>query len=69
MFDNLLRRLTTAGWRRGRSGSRAWMIVGTVAAGLRLVRFVTRDKEEVVYRTRVKPGDHFEITARPAARR
>ena len=53
MFETLLRRLTTTGWRRGRSGSRAWLVVASVAGGLRLLRYVSRDREEVLYRTHV----------------
>jgi len=69
MYESLLRRLTSAGWRRGRAGSRAWMIVATVAGGLRVLRYVTREREEVVYRTRVVPGDRFELITRKPAKR
>ena len=53
MLESLLRRLTTTGWRRGQSGSRTWLVVAAVAGGLRLLRYVTRDREEILYRTRV----------------
>jgi len=69
MFESLLRRLTTTGWRRGRSGSRAWLIVASVAGGLRLLRYVTRDKEEILYRTRVVAGDQFQITTKAPSKR
>jgi hypothetical protein len=69
MFESLLRRLTTTGWRRGRSGSRAWLVVATLAGGLRLLRYVARDREEILYRTRVVAGDQFEIITRPAPKR
>jgi hypothetical protein len=69
MFDALLRRLTTAGWRRGRAGSRTWLVVASVAGGVRLLRRVTRNQEEVLYRTRVRPGDRFEIIARAPTER
>jgi hypothetical protein len=69
MFESLLRRLTTTGWRRGRSGSRAWLIVATVAGALRLLRHVARDREEILYRTRVVEGDQFEIITKPAPKR
>jgi hypothetical protein len=69
MFESLLRRLTTTGWRRGRSGSRAWLVVATLAGGVRLVRYIARDREEILYRTRVVEGDQFEITTKPAAKR
>jgi len=69
MIESLLRRLTTTGWRRGRSGSRAWLVVATLAGGVRLVRYIARDREEILYRTRVVAGDQFEITTKPAAKR
>ena len=69
MLEKLLRRTMTTGWRRGRSGSRFWMVLGTLAAGVRLFRWVARDKEEILYRTRVVPGDRFEIVALPPAKR
>ena len=46
------------------SGSTPWLIVGIVAGGLRLLRRIARDDEEVLYRTAVKAGDTFEIVTR-----
>ena len=69
MYDVILRRLSTAGWRRGRAGSRTWMIVASVAVGLRLLRRVSRSDADVLYRTRVVPGDRFEILTRTPAKR
>ena len=69
MFESLLRRLTTTGWKRGRAGSRGWLVVATLAGGVRLLRRVTRDREEVLYRTKVVAGDQFEITTRPGPKR
>jgi hypothetical protein len=69
MLESLLRRLTTTGWRRGRAGSRTWLVVATVAGGIRLVRYVTRDREEILYRTRVVEGDQFAITTKAPAKR
>jgi hypothetical protein len=69
MFDVLLRRLTTTGWRRGRAGSRTWLVVASVAGGIRLLRRVVRSQEEVLYRTRVRPGERFEIITRAPAKR
>lgn len=63
MFERLLRRLWSTGWRRGREGSRVWLVVAVAAGGARLLRYVARDRENVLYRTRVVAGDRFEITA------
>jgi len=69
MYDIFLRRLVTAGWRRGRAGSRTWMIVASVAGGLRLLYRVTRSREDILYRTRVVDGDRFEILTKAPAKR
>ena len=69
MFESLLRRLFTTGWRRGRSGSRGWLIVASVAGGLRLLRYIARDREDILYRTRVVAGDQFEIITRAPSKR
>jgi len=69
MFEALLRQLTTTGWRRGRAGSRTWILIASVAGGLRLLRRVTRSQDEVLYRTRVRPGERFEIVTRAPAGR
>jgi hypothetical protein len=61
MFETLLRRLSTAGFRRGFSGSRAWLIVGIVVGGARLLRRMARSDEEILYRTAIQPGDVFEV--------
>lgn len=63
MFESLLRRLWSTSWRRGRAGSRAWLVVAAAAGGVRLLRYVSRDKEDILYRTRVVPGDQFEVIA------
>jgi hypothetical protein len=69
MLEAVLRQLTTTGWRRGRAGSRTWIVVASVAGGLRLLRRVTRDRDEVLYRTRVRPGERFEIVTRAPVKR
>ncbi len=66
MLESLLHTVWTRSWRRARSGSRAWTAVAVAAGGLRLIRFVARDREDILYRTRVKPGDQFEIVASAA---
>ena len=68
-METLLRRLSAAGLRRGRSGSRGWLIVASIAGGLRLLRYVMREHEEVLFRTLVAPGDQFEITTKAPRKR
>jgi hypothetical protein len=65
VFASLLRRLTGSGFRKGMAGSRPWLIVGILAGGVRLLRRLARDDEEILYRTVVKAGDVFEIVTRP----
>jgi hypothetical protein len=69
MFETLLRRLSAAGVRRGRAGSKGWLIVASVAGGLRLLRYITREHEDILFRTVVTPGDQFEITTKAAPKR
>ena len=69
MFESLLRRLTTTGWRRGRNGSRAWLIVATVAGGVRLIRYFARDREDILFRTRLVAGDQYEVITKAPAKR
>jgi hypothetical protein len=69
MLDAVLRQLTTTGWRRGRAGSRTWILVASFAGGVRLMRRVTRNQPEILYRTRVRPGERFEITTRTPDKR
>jgi hypothetical protein len=65
MIASLLRRLTSNGLRKGVAGSTPWLLVGIVAGGLRMLRHLARDDEELLYRTVVKPGDVFEVVTRP----
>ena len=60
-MDALLRRLMHSGFRRGMSGSQAWLVLGISAFGIRTLRKLARPAPEVVYRTEVRPGDRFEI--------
>jgi hypothetical protein len=45
------------------------MVTGFVAIGLRGLRRMANPPPEVLYSTKVKPGDIFEIVARPAEAR
>jgi len=65
VYATVLRSLTRRGLRNGMSGSTPWLVVGIAAGGLRLLRRIARDEEEVLYRTVVKAGDVFEVVARP----
>jgi hypothetical protein len=69
MYERLLRRLWTTSWRRGRAGSRVWLVVAAAAGGARLLKYVSRDREDILYRTRVMPGDQFEVTATAPAKK
>jgi hypothetical protein len=60
-----LRRTSYIGVRRGMSGSRVWMVIGVVAAGLRVLRWVANNDQDILYRTQIKPGDLFEVITKP----
>lgn len=63
MIAPLLRRMTKTGFQRGMAGSRVWLVVAIVATGLRVLRFLARDSEEVLYRTAIEEGDTLEVVA------
>ena len=65
MYASLLRRMTTNGFRKGLGGSTPWLVVGLVAGGLRVIRHLARDQDEILYRTKITPGDVFEVVTRP----
>jgi hypothetical protein len=44
-------------------------VVATLAGGVRLVRYIARDREETLYRTRVVAGDQFEIITKAPGKR
>ena len=64
-MDALLRRLIRTGFRRGMSGSQAWLVLAASALGIRMLRKLANPAPEVVYRTEVHTGDRFEIRSRP----
>jgi hypothetical protein len=68
-MELLLRRLTATGFRKGIRGSRPWLYAALVAAGVRTLRHLANPEPEVLYRTKVKPGEAFEITAIPTLSR
>jgi hypothetical protein len=63
-IDTLLRRLMRTGFRRGMSGSQAWLVLALSALGIRALRRLSRSEPEVVYRTELHTGDRFEIASR-----
>jgi hypothetical protein len=69
MLEQLLKRVARTGLQRGSTGSRTWFVIAFVAGGIRLLRYVSRSGEEVLYRTQVVEGDQFEITTRAPGKR
>jgi hypothetical protein len=53
----ILRRATWSGIRGGLRGSRIWAVVAIVAIGARSIRRIARAEPEVLYRTRIRPGE------------
>ena len=49
------------------AGSRVWMILAILAVGARSMRRIARSEPEVLYRTKIKPGDIFVLGARGTA--
>jgi hypothetical protein len=47
-------------------GSRAFMVLAILAVGARSIRRIAHSEPEVLYRTKVKPGDIFVFGAREA---
>ena len=64
MLAAFLRRMTWTGIRRGMNGSNPWMIVAILAVGARTLRRLAHSEPEVLYRTKVQPGDRFVIRSR-----
>jgi hypothetical protein len=64
MFVVVLRYLTRNGIKRGLKGSRFAMTIGVAAGGLNIMRYLVQDKPQVLYRTRVRSGDRFVMTAK-----
>jgi hypothetical protein len=65
MLTVVLRRINWVGLRRGMSGSRFWMALGVAAAGFRVLRWVIRNDDDILYRTVLKPGDRLEVVSKP----
>jgi hypothetical protein len=50
------------------TGSHTWLYVGILAGGVRILRHLSRNDEDVLYRTVVKPGDIFEVITKPPSK-
>ncbi len=62
MFKRLDRMLWPRAWRRGLlGGEQAWMAVFLVLGGVRVVRWLSRSGDGVVYREELRPGESVVI--------
>jgi hypothetical protein len=57
----MLKNLVRIGFARGIGGSRAWLTVGVVAGGLRLLRKMAKREADVVYLEELRPGQSMVI--------
>jgi hypothetical protein len=57
----MLKSLVRIGFARGIGGSRAWLTVGVVAGGLRLLRKMAKREADVVYCEELRPGQSLVI--------
>jgi hypothetical protein len=55
----VLRRATWTGIRRAMGGSRFWVIVAILAVGARSIRRISRGEPEILFRTKMNPGEIF----------
>jgi hypothetical protein len=60
-----LYRLMRLGFRKGMSsGSRTWFVLGISAGTLQVLRRLSRDRTQILYRAKLQDGDHFVVTSR-----
>ena len=64
----MLKNLVRIGFARGIGGSRAWLTVGVVAGGLRLLRRMAKREADVVYLEELHPGQSLVIEHFPKAK-
>jgi hypothetical protein len=57
----MLKNLVRIGFAHGIGGSRAWLTVGVVAGGLRLLRRMAKREADVVYCEELHPGQSVVI--------
>ncbi|TMK57599.1 MAG: hypothetical protein E6G60_16595 [Actinobacteria bacterium] len=63
-------RVTRVALRKGVfEGSRGWLVLGLTGLALRLAGRLVRSSPEVVFETKLKPGQAIEIRARKAPKR
>jgi hypothetical protein len=61
----MLKNLVRIGFARGIGGSRAWLTVGVVAGGLRMLRKMAKREADVVYLEELRPGQSMVIQRFP----
>lgn len=57
----MLKTLVRIGFARGIGGSRAWLTLGVVAGGVRILRKITKRDADVVYLEELRPGQSMVI--------
>ncbi len=67
MWSAILRHFTWVGARRGSAGSRIWMIVTILVVGARTIRRMNRSEPEVLYRTKIRPGEILVMGSKESA--
>ena len=64
----MLKNLVRIGFARGIGGSRAWLTLGVVAGGLRLLKRIAAREADVVYLEELHPGQSVVIQHFPRAK-
>jgi hypothetical protein len=57
----MLKSLVRIGFARGIGGSRAWLTIGVMAGGLRLLKKIAKREPDVVYLEELRPGQSLVI--------
>ena len=64
----MLKTLVRIGFARGIGGSRAWLTLGVVAGGLRMLRKMAKREADIVYLEELHPGQSMTIQHFPRAK-
>ena len=64
----MLKTLVRIGFARGIGGSRAWLALGAVAGGLRMLKKMAKREADVVYCEELHPGQSMTIQHFPRAK-